>query len=50
MSSIATNIAAAYNQASFTNNQSLLQLTSDNIIWNYDIFNEMIIHNQNTKN
>jgi len=50
MSSITTNIAAAYNQASFTNNQSLLQLTSNNIIWNYDIFNEMIIHNQNTKN
>ena len=50
MSSAATNIAATYNQAAFANNQSLLQLTPDNITWNQDIFNEIMIHNQNTKN
>jgi len=50
MSSAATNIAAAYNQAAFANNQSSFQLTPDNITWNQDIFNEIIIRNQNTKN
>ena len=50
MSSAATNIAAAYNQAAFANNQSSLQLTPDNITWNHSIFNKMMICNQNTKN
>jgi len=50
MSSTVTNIAAAYNQAAFANNQSSLQLTPNNIIWNRDIFNEIMICNQNTKN
>ena len=50
MSSTATNIAAAYNQAAFANNQSSLQLTPDDITWNRDIFNEIMIHNQNAKN
>ena len=50
MSSTATNIAAAYNQAAFANNQSQLQLTPDDITWNRDIFNKMMICNQNTKN
>ena len=50
MSSTATNIATAYNQAVFSNNQSQLQLTPDDITWNQDIFNEIMIRNQNTKN
>jgi len=50
MSFAATNIPAAYNQAAFANNQSSLQLTPDDITWNRDIFNEIIICNQNTKN
>jgi len=50
MSFTATNIAAAYNQAAFANNQSQLQLTPDDITWNRDIFNKMMIRNQNTKN
>jgi len=50
MSSFANNIAAAYNQASLANNQSSLQLTPDDITWNCDIFNEIMTHNQQTKN
>jgi len=46
----ASNIAAVYNQASFANNQSLLQSTPNDIIWNHDIFNEIMAHNQQTKN
>ena len=45
MSSTATNIAVAYKQAAFANNQSSLQLTPDNITWNWDIFNKIMIHN-----
>jgi len=50
MSSFANNITAAYNQASFTNNQSSLQLTPDDITWNCDILNEIMTCNQQTKN
>jgi len=50
MSSFANNIAAAYNQASSANNQSSLQLTPNNITWNQDIFNKIMICNQSTKN
>ena len=45
MSSTAANIAATYNQAAFANNQSSLQLTPNDITWNQDIFNKIMIRN-----
>jgi len=50
MSSFTNNITATYNQASSANSQSALQLTPDDITWNYDIFNEIMVHNQQSKN
>jgi len=50
MFSLANNIAAAYNQASSANSQSTLQLTPDDITWNCDIFNKIMMRNQQNKN